>query len=146
MPQLRCTTMHLKPAGSQKNWHSRKIDVMADRKESTAALTGRCRTRSRKIIWFNPPFCKSVRTNIGRKFLGLVNKHFQKGGPLSNIFNRSMLKVSFSCMSYVAAIIKSHNGKILHAAAATGPTGPLDEPRRLCNCRKPLACTFACNY
>ena len=32
--------------------------------------------RSRKIIWFNPPFCKLTNINIGKYFLNLINKHF----------------------------------------------------------------------
>ena len=30
------------------------------------------RTRSRKLIWFNPPFNKSVTTNVAKRFLNLV--------------------------------------------------------------------------
>ena len=32
--------------------------------------------RKRKIIWFNPPFSKSVKSSIGRIFLRLLSKHF----------------------------------------------------------------------
>ena len=32
--------------------------------------------RQRNIIWFNPPFSQSVKTDIGRKFLWLVKKYF----------------------------------------------------------------------
>ena len=31
-----------------------------------------------KIIWFNPPFSKIVKTNIDKKFLKSINRHFQK--------------------------------------------------------------------
>ena len=34
------------------------------------------RNRSRNIIWFNPPFTKSVSTNVAKEFLSLVDKHF----------------------------------------------------------------------
>ena len=36
------------------------------------------RNRRRKIIWFNPPFSQSVKTNIGKRFLKLVRKHSPK--------------------------------------------------------------------
>ena len=36
----------------------------------------RKRRRRRRIIWFNPPWSMNVRTNIGAKFLKLVDKHF----------------------------------------------------------------------
>ena len=50
--------------------------------------------RKRKIIWFNPSFNKSVTTNVGQRFLNLVEKHFSKEHKLHKIFNRNILKVS----------------------------------------------------
>ena len=55
------------------------------------------RTRSRKIIWFNPPFNKSVTTNVAKRFLNLVDRHFPKTNTLHKIFNRNTVKVSYSC-------------------------------------------------
>ena len=52
------------------------------------------RKRSRKIIYFNPPYSKDVQTNIGRKFLQILDKHFPPGNPLSKIFNRNCVKMS----------------------------------------------------
>ena len=34
--------------------------------------------RKRKIIWFNPPYSVNVKTNIGKIFLSLLKKHFEK--------------------------------------------------------------------
>ena len=34
------------------------------------------RQRKRNITWFNPPFSNNISTNIGRKFLNLLDKHF----------------------------------------------------------------------
>ena len=39
-------------------------------------------------IWFNPPYCMTLKTNVGHKFLKLLDKHFPKGSPLYPIFNR----------------------------------------------------------
>ncbi len=36
------------------------------------------KTRSRKIIWFNPPFSETVKTKVEEKFLSLIEKHFGK--------------------------------------------------------------------
>ena len=36
------------------------------------------RNRHRKIIWFNPTFSQTVKTNIGKIFLKLVRKHFPR--------------------------------------------------------------------
>ena len=55
------------------------------------------RNRKRKIVWFNPPFSKNVKTNIGAKFLSIVDKHF-KNTTLGKYFNRRTIKISYSCM------------------------------------------------
>ena len=44
-------------------------------------ITGK-KNRKRKITWFNPPFCKSVKTNIAKKFILLIKKHFHEDHPL----------------------------------------------------------------
>ena len=94
----------------------------------------RSNNRQRRIIWFNPPYSRSVATNIGKKFLGLISRHFPKGSKLNKIFNRNTVKVSYSCMPNVAAIIKGHNSQITqrHANAESSP--------RRCNCRRPAEC------
>ena len=56
----------------------------------------------------------NVETNIAKKFLQLVSKHFPKGHKLSKIFNRNNVKVSYSCMPNVASIISTHNKKVLN--------------------------------
>ena len=43
--------------------------------------------RKRKITWFNPPFCQSIETNISKKFLLLIDKHFTNDHQLRKIFN-----------------------------------------------------------
>ena len=45
------------------------------------------RNRSRNIIWFNQPYTRNVKTNIGRKFLTLIDKHFTSNHALHKIFN-----------------------------------------------------------
>ena len=37
--------------------------------------------RKREITWFNPPFDCQVKTNIGAKFLRLIDQHFLKDHP-----------------------------------------------------------------
>ena len=46
------------------------------------------RKGKRDITWYNPPFNSNVKTNLGRKFLHIVDKCFQKSHPLYKIFNR----------------------------------------------------------
>ena len=50
------------------------------------------RKRNRKVIWFNPPYSDSVKTNIGGKFLNLIDKHF-KETSLEKYFNRKRFPI-----------------------------------------------------
>ena len=50
--------------------------------------------RKRYIIWFNPPYSKSVKTNIGRIFIKLIGKHFPPNHKLVKIFNKNTIKLS----------------------------------------------------
>ena len=98
--------------------------------------TGHRRTRERNILWFNPPFSKSVSTNIGKKFLALVDRCSHRGHTLNTIFNRNTIKISYSCMSNVKQLIDSHNKRLL---AAYNPS--LESAKtKLCNCRKKGEC------
>ena len=38
--------------------------------------------RKRNIIWYNPPWNSNVKTNLGKKFLSIVDKCFPKNHPL----------------------------------------------------------------
>ena len=86
------------------------------------------RNRARNIIWFNPPFSKSVSTNVAKYFLKLIDKHFppQTGArpphKFRKIFNRNNLKVSYSCMPNVKAMVNGHNKKILSEEATPTTT------------------------
>ena len=72
----------------------------------------RRKNRKRKIIWFNPPFCRLANISIGKYFLKLVDKHFKHGNKLHKIFNRKTLKISYSCTKNIFQIINSHNKNI----------------------------------
>ena len=56
------------------------------------------RNRKRQVTWFNPPFSRNVKTNVGKMFLKLIGKHFPRGHKLNKIFNRNTVKVSYSCL------------------------------------------------
>ena len=85
----------------------------------------------RKVIWFNPPFSQSVKTNIGKTFLKLVKQHFPKHHKLNKIFNKNTLQMSYYCMKNMSSIIKPHNVKILSAES---------KEKRSCNCRNKECC------
>ena len=85
------------------------------------------RVRNRKVIWFNPPFSKNVKTNVGKLFLQLVQKHFTNRHHLYKIFNCNTLKLSYSCMPNMQNIIKQNNARLTNDS----PTNRDGQ----CNCR-----------
>ena len=113
--------------------YTENITFLSERKNNANHVSKRKRTR--KVIWFNPPFSKNVRTPIGKLFLRLIDKHFPKQSSLHKIFNRSTVKVSYSCMANVASIIKAHNTRLLNKSTAKTPAG-----EKLCNCRHKDQC------
>lgn len=90
------------------------------------------RQRQRKCIWFNPPYSKNVKTNVGKTFLNLIDKHFKREHKLHKIFNRNTVKVSYGCMDSMGKFISSHN-----AQATQAPSTNIDIP---CNCINKAAC------
>ena len=71
------------------------------------------KSRKCKIIWFNPPFNNYVVNSIRKEFLKLINKHFPPQHKLHKILNRNSIKISYSCIPNMKAIITSHNKKLL---------------------------------
>ena len=98
----------------------------------------RKRNRKRTITRFNPPFSKNVKTDIARKFLKMLDKHFPKKSKLLKIFNRSTVKVSYSTMRNVERIIKNHNNRLTNEK--DGPDQRREEDRKDCNCRNKQDC------
>ena len=84
------------------------------------------------MLWFNPPYSQIVETNVGSKFLFLIDKHF-KNKPLGKYFNRKNVKVSYSCLPNVESIISSHNKKILLPGDGTKNV-------KKCNCQGDNIC------
>ena len=97
----------------------------------TNETTEKKRKRKRKCIWFNPPFCCSVKTNVGNKFLKIIKKHFSKESKLNKYVNSNCIKLSYSCMPNIEMTIKSHNKKLLNKEKITDET---------CNCRDKNKC------
>ena len=67
--------------------------------------------RKRNIIWFNLPYSKSFKTNIGRIFIKLINKHFPPNHKFVKIFNKNTINFSYSCMPNMRSKINGHNKK-----------------------------------
>ena len=58
-------------------------------------------TRKRQIIWFNPPYSVNMKTNVGKLFRKLIDKHFPCHLRYFKLFNRNNFKLSYSCMSSI---------------------------------------------
>ena len=95
------------------------------------------RKRTRKIMYFNPPYCQSVKTNIGGKFLDLIDKHFNTEN-MKKIFNRSNCKISYCCMDNVKSLISTHNRKILNKLNHKN-----NQEEKTCNCRDKDSCPLS---
>ena len=99
------------------------------------ANTNTRRSRSRNVIWYNPPFSKNVKTNIAQKFLQLIDKHFPPSNKLSKLFNRNTVRVSYSCNENMRSFISRHNKAVLKSQTKhTEPRSTKDT--RNCNCRQ----------
>ena len=92
-------------------------------------------SRKRNITWYNPPWDANVKSNLGKTFLGIVDKCFAQNHPLHKIFNRHTLKLSYSYMPNMKTIIASHNKNILANVPTTTPQQPKE-----CNCRNKTEC------
>ena len=92
------------------------------------------RSRKRAILYFNPPYSMSVKTNVGKIFLQLIDKHFPKTNPLSKIINRQKIKLSYRTTQNMKQIISSHNAKVL------GKSEEAPQEERTCNCRAKDSC------
>ena len=80
--------------------------------ETPVANENRKHNRQRKITWFNPPFSRNVRTNIGEQFLKMIDKNFPKNHPLNKVINRNTVKISYRCMPNMKQKIAKHNVKV----------------------------------
>ena len=93
------------------------------------------RKRRRRIIWFNPPYSKSVSTNIGKEFFKLLGLHFPKQHPFHRLFNDNTVKLSYSCMPNMDSIVKAYNMKIFRKEEEADA-----KEERGCNCRNKTSC------
>ena len=96
-----------------------------------ATKTKKLRNRKRNITWFNRLFSNNVLTNVGKKFLRLLHKHFPPNHIFYPILNRNCVKIIYSCRPNMASIIKSYNAKLMKPAS--GNSIP-HTSKATCNC------------
>ena len=107
------------------------IHQLAYNPENEATQNQARNKKKRNIIWFNPPFNAAVSTNVGKRFLELIDKHFVKKHPLRPLLNRNTVKIAYSCTMNMHAIIQSHNKKLLNK---------IKRKDNSCNCTRPDNC------
>ena len=95
------------------------------------------KNRKSNIIWFNPPYSANVTTQIGNKFLEILDKYFPKSHKYHKILNCNNAKVSYNSLPNFVSIINSHNKKILRQEemASSNPQ---------CNCSEKKSCPLNC--
>ena len=93
------------------------------------------KNRKRRIIWFNPPYSKSISSNVGKCVLTLIEKHFPKHHKFRKLFNRNTVKVSYSCLPSMRSKINQHNCNILKTN-----NEETTRSERRCNCPKKRVC------
>ena len=85
------------------------------------------------MVWFNPLYSDSVRTNIGEEVFKLLSKLFPSHRKLRKICNKNSVKLSYRCMPNVATIISSHNKALLRKETTQSDS-------LFCNCRDKSNC------
>ena len=113
----------------QKSGYTHKLKY--DEKEKQ---TKKKKQRHKKVIWFNPPWSAEVKTNIGREFLLILDKHFPPKHRLRKYFNRHTVKVSYSTTENMQQEIINHNKKIISQKEND------QTENDKCNCREPCDC------
>lgn len=83
-----------------------------------------------------------VSTKSGQKFLALIEKPFPSNNPLSKIFNKNMLKLSYSCTDNIEKILKCNIlNKHLNINNNSDSKAEINNiNNKLCNCRNPVNC------
>ena len=119
----------------RKSGHNYKMQYEV--KKSNNDQKVKAKNRKRKIMWYNPPFCKLSNINIGRTFIYLIRKHFTAEHPLHRIINKNSVKISYSCTRNMEQVIKAHNQKTLKQFQDKKLPTAVKQP---CNCRRKDTC------
>lgn len=78
--------------------------------------------RSRKTIWFSPPYSRIFKTNIFKKLLQLIRKNFNKNPKLNRTFNKNTLKLSYCSIPNICSVVKQQNERIWNDEAKSHAT------------------------
>ena len=127
---ISCDSDHFNKAAPDYNTALKKSGFNENIKYSPSQL--KQRNRKRQIIWFNPPYSVNVKTNVGKLFMRLIDKHFPSHHKFHKLFNRNNVKLSYSCMPNMKNVIQKHNSKIME--------DPIPTNNKTCSCRQKSDC------
>ena len=71
------------------------------------------------MIWFNPPYSKSLVTKVATYFLSLFDNHCPPCNKINIIFNRNIIKICYSCIPNTKTVFNSHDHKIAYPKTTT---------------------------
>jgi hypothetical protein len=109
-------------------------------KDKNNKVTNRKKNRPRKVVWYNPPYCRLSNINIGKKIIDLVYRCFPEQHPLRKICNKSNLKISYSCCKNMDRIISAHNSIKFQKFLEGEINSQVDIKQPGCNCKKGDIC------
>ena len=114
---ISCDSDHFNKAAPDYNTALKKSGFNENIKYSPCQL--KQRNRKREIIWFNLPYSANVKTNVGKLFMRLIDKHFPRHHKFHKIFNHSNFKLSYSYIPSMKNVIQKHNSKIMEDSKPT---------------------------
>ena len=100
---ISCDSDHFNKATPDYNTALKKSEFNENIKYSPSQL--KKRNRKRQVIWFNPRYSVNVKTNVGKLFMRLIDKHFPGHHKFHKLFNRNSVKLSYSCMPNMKNVI-----------------------------------------
>ena len=103
--------------------------------------TRKNRKRTRKCIYWNPPFSKNVKTNLIAEFLKIV-RNFPKNNVLAPIINTNKIKASYRTVPNMARHVSRKNGRVLKRTVAPPPPSCKCQRSRKPHCPVPGQCTI----
>ena len=109
--QISCDSNHFNKAALDYNTALKKYSFNENIKYSPSQL--KQRNGKRQIIWFNYRYNVNVKTNVGKLFMRLIDKHFPRHHKFYKLFNCNNVKLSYSCMPSMKNVIQKHNSKIM---------------------------------
>ena len=98
----------------KKSGYSHKLEYNPAHKNTNTHTTDNKRKRKRHITWYNPPYSHNTTTNIGKKFLDIIDTCFPPTHKLHRLLNRNTVTLSYSCMPNMKQIIASHNKTLIN--------------------------------